>query len=74
MYRVFGFAAVVFVATSFGTLTSAYGTQPDDVVQERDRAQDVQIADACLPKLSPQMAAAFGLPIMQPGTQACAQG
>ncbi len=64
MLRVSGFVTVFCVTLSFGQTASAYGTQPDDAVKE-ERGQDMQIADACLPRLSPQMAAAFGLPTMQ---------
>lgn len=64
MLRVIGSVTVFCVTMSFAQTVSAYGTDPDDAVKE-ERGQDMQVADACLPRLSPQMAAAFGLPTMQ---------
>jgi hypothetical protein len=64
MLRVSGFVTVFCVTISFAQTASAYGTPPDDAVNE-ERGQNMQLADACLPRLSPQMAAAFGLPTMQ---------
>jgi len=68
-------SCVLFVAVlSMGTMANAYGSTPEATVTDREVRTDVQLTQLCLPKLSPQMAATFGLPLMQPQTQACPQG
>ncbi len=64
MLQVSGCVTAFCVTMSFAQTVSAYGTEPDGAIKE-ERGQDMQLADACLPRLSPQMAAAFGLPTMQ---------
>ena len=63
MYQLVTAAAVTLALT--GT-AMAYGTQPNEAVT-KDRVEGTQVAEACMPRLSPQMAAAFGLPLTPPG-------
>lgn len=66
MFKEYRFVAAVLVTLALTGPVAAYGTQPDDTVK-KDRQEGAQMADACLPRLSPQMAAAYGLPLTPPG-------
>ena len=52
---------------------NAYGAEPSDAVTQ-ERSDDVQVADACTPRISPRMAAAYGLPILTVPSRGCSRG
>lgn len=70
MFKVFALVllvSVVFVAAS----AQAYGIAPTGKIQPTS-AGDLQIAQACVQQLTPKMAAAFGLPVLD--VRQCGQG
>lgn len=66
MFRVCQIAAGFVFSMFVASQALAYGAQPTETVRQ-DKPQNVQIAQACAPRVSPQMAAAFGLPMRPPG-------
>ena len=61
MFRVSRLCAIIIVALLVATAAHAYGAKPLIVVRP---GQDVRVAQMCPPRISPQMAAAFGLPVL----------
>ncbi|WP_342078663.1 hypothetical protein [Yoonia sp. SS1-5] len=65
------FSATIFSAALVTAQTaSAYAVTTVESVTT-NQASDMRVAEACLPRLSPQMAATFGLPVMHPSMQGC---
>ncbi len=71
MFTIFRGVSAFSLTILLAQSAQAYAIEPAVEVEQKS-PQGTQLAQVCTPELSPQMAAAFGLPMAPPGAaQAC---